>query len=123
MEWIVIRLKQRGRNAPPHVRAAQAKRGRVVIEDENLRERGLVRVARVIGAELPPLIDARLMPTSGGSWRLAGLESVADGPLGDEALFGQVWSMEPAQFEDLAKAEVRLADLLRRMTSEKPASG
>lgn len=114
MEWIVIRLMQRGRRAPPHLRNGQLVRGQVAITDENLRDRGLVRVARVVHRDIPPLIDARLMPTSGGCWRLAGFESVPDGPLGDEVLFAQVWSLEPAQFEDLARAETRLAEVLRK---------
>ena len=124
MDWIVIRLMQRGRRAPPHVRSAQVVRGVVVIADENLRDRGLVRVARVVGGDIPPLIDGRLMPTSsGGCWRLAGLESVPDGPLSDAVLFAQVWSMEPAQLEDLAQAEVRLANALRQQNGCTPLGG
>lgn len=123
MEWLITRLMARGRPSPAHQRGAMTTRGRVVIEDQARPGGAHVRVARIIGADTPPLSDVRLLPTQGDAWRITGMECVPDGPLGDETWYAQIWSMVPAPSVDLDRAERRVEQLLRELEALRAQGG
>jgi len=77
---------------------------------------------------VPPLYDVVVVGCTGEWWTIAGHERVISGPIGEEYALGQSWLIQPAQSEDLAKAEAewrRLAEELHvlRERAAKEATG
>lgn len=54
---------------------------------------------------VPPLYDVVVVGCTGEWWTIAGHERVISAPIGEEYVLGQSWLIQPAQCEDLAKAE------------------
>ena len=119
MEWIVHRLCARGRLQPKHMVWASEARGIVhIAEERNPARRRTMKVARVLMGgldQVPPLHDVQLIASEGELWRLAGYELLADGPLQDECMVSQAWTMRPAPDQDLIDAETKLGTALRQL--------
>lgn len=111
MEWLITLTHEAGRPRAAHSRPP-AVRARVVIEDVRRLGGGAQRIARAVGADLPPLRDVQLLPSIGESWVLGGHEA-HESDSGASALTWQTWVMAPAPDHDLERAELRIAELAR----------
>ena len=103
------------------MRWATTTRGKLWIsqEEDPVRHRHVLVARPSAGSNgmkvVPPLYDVVVLGCTSEWWTIAGHERVISGPIGEEYVLGQSWLIQPAQCEDLAKAEAewrRLAEEL-----------
>lgn len=94
-------------------------RGLLSIRQETDQARRRVTlVARVQpreGEGPPPLYDVTLIACTGEIWTLAGYEWTEAGALQHEHCYGQSWLVEPAQTDDVIRAEREWAKAAARV--------
>ena len=118
---MVTRVFAGGRLLSTAMRRATTTRGKLSIsqEEDPVRHRRVLVARLSTGSNgmkvVPPLYDVAVVGCTGEWWTIAGHERVISGPIGEEYVLGQSWLIQPAQCEDLAKAEAewrRLAEEL-----------